>query len=348
MTAFPDAAPSPDWWIYRGTGEPIDRDLTELLPAPPRWRAFNGGPILRTPPTDEDEFVRRIGVPGDVATVPPAAPDELEMVNAAIYLRRPLLVTGPPGTGKSSLAYRVAHELGLGPVLRWAITTRTTLRDGLYEYDAIGRVQAASMRRADHAPEVDIGDFIRLGPLGTALLPYAKPRVLLIDELDKSDLDLPNDLLSVFEDGEFEIAELARLARSQPEVAVFTADSHGEAAVHDGKVRCRAFPIVVVTSNGEREFPPAFLRRCLRLEIPPPDYERLASIVAAQFPGPDGVETAELIHAFAARSAEVGETLPVDHLLNALYLATSGAKSDDDSWRRLMDSLWRRLSEPLV
>ena len=114
----------------------------------------------------------------------------------------------------------------------------------------------------------DIGRHVRLGPLGTALLPYEKPRVLLIDEIDKSDFDLPNDLLNVFEEGEFEIEELTRLPDETGAVPVMTSDPDAHVEVHRGRVRCRAFPFVVLTSNGEREFPPAFLRRCLRPRPP--------------------------------------------------------------------------------
>lgn len=105
-------------------------------------------------------------------------PEEVEAVNAALYLRRPLLVTGNPGTGKSTLAHAVAHELGLGKVLRWPIVSRTTLKDGLYHYDAIGRLQDVQLDRAvagQTAPSErpPIGSYLRLGPLGTALLPAA-------------------------------------------------------------------------------------------------------------------------------------------------------------------------------
>src|SRR5207244_1828658 len=95
--------------------------------------------------------------------------EEVELVNAALYLRRPLLITGKPGSGKSSLAYSVARELKLGPVLRWSITSSTKLSDGLYHYDAIGRLQDASLNR-----DLGIGEYVRLGPLGAALLASEK------------------------------------------------------------------------------------------------------------------------------------------------------------------------------
>lgn len=332
-----------DWWIYRGTGEPIEPALSELLPPPPPWRRFDGEPLEGSAPDDTAEATRKIGALGAVR--PSSDDHEVDMVNAALYLRRPLLVTGAPGTGKSSLAYRIARELRLGRVLRWSITSGSSLAGGLYSYDAIGRMQAAGARQAGAADEQDtsIGNFIQLGPLGTALLPREQPRVLLIDELDKSNIDLPNDMLAVFEEGEYPIRELARLARTDPEVTVFTDDPDGVATIRHGRVRCHAFPVVVITSNGERDFPPAFLRRCLRLEISPPNMTQLAEMVSAHFRGLANTETQELIQAFVSRSQAAGG-LPTDQLLNALYLATSGAHRADDSWDRLTNSLWQRLS----
>jgi MoxR-like ATPase len=342
---------APDWWIYRGTGRPMhDIDLSQILPAPPPWRDFHGGPLPEpdVPPADDGEAERKLGSRFDLGeqTVDPR---ELDMVNAALYLRRPLLVTGKPGVGKSSLAYRIARELGLGRVLRWPISSRTTLSSGLYGYDAIGRAQAATTaanahRDEDAIAEPPIGDFIRLGPLGTAFLPSKLPRVLLIDELDKSEADLPNDLLSIFEDAEFTIQELARMRTRSPEATVHTADPNRTATIVDGRIACRAYPIVVATSNGEREFPPAFLRRCLHLEIQEPNAEQLAAMVANHLLDQDGEHRERLVREFVERSGAEGG-LPADRLLDAVYLATSGAYQPDDvAWPRLMDALWHRLS----
>ncbi len=343
---------APEWWIYHGTGRPMhDIDLTRILPAPPPWRDFRGGPLPEhdTPPEDDGETARRLGSEIHLSDRD-VDPHELDMVNAALYLRRPLLVTGKPGTGKSSLAYRIARELGLGRVLRWPITSHTTLTSGLYGYDAIGRAQAAATNQAQRGAttgdlvEPPIGDFVRLGPLGTAFLPSKLPRVLLIDELDKSEADLPNDLLSLFEDGEFTIHELARARNRSPEATVHTADPQGKAEVLAGRVGCRAFPVIVMTSNGEREFPPAFLRRCMQLEIQEPNVEQLAAMVANHLLDQHGEHRDRLVQEFVARSRELGG-LPVDRLLEAVYLATSGAyRPDDVAWPRLLDSLWRRLT----
>ncbi|MGH3974567.1 MAG: AAA family ATPase, partial [Pseudonocardiaceae bacterium] len=249
---------TPDWWVYRGTGRPLyDIPLADILPPPPPWRNFNGGPLPErdVPPEDDGESERRLGSEFHLCERD-VDPHEVDMVNAALYLRRPLLVTGRPGTGKSSLAFRIARELRLGRVLRWPITSHTTLKLGQYGYDAIGRAVAAGTRQtvarwgrevsgravdsATIADPVDqeppIGEFVRLGPLGTAFLPSRLPRVLLIDELDKSEADLPNDLLSIFEDGEFAIPELERIRDRSPEVSVFTDDPETTATIVGGRV----------------------------------------------------------------------------------------------------------------
>lgn len=328
----------PAWWRYRGDGLPaVEAERLDLLEPPP-WRTFRGEPIQPPPPADDEESDRKLGRP-DARPLRRAGQTECDMVNAALLLRRPLLVSGNPGTGKSSIAFRLARELQLARVLQWPITSRTTLRSGLYEYDAIGRAQAA-VGQVDSDPR--IGDFVRLGPLGTALLAYDRPRVLLIDELDKSDVDLPNDLLHIFENGQFTIPELVRVSRREPDVSVYTDDPNGVATVREGRIRCRAFPIVVVTSNGEREFPPAFLRRCLRLDLQPPAADDLAAMVHAQMPQLASAQRG-LIEDFLNRPA--GDALARDQLLNAVFLTTSGAYSEDrEAWQQLITDIWHSLS----
>ncbi|UGY94485.1 AAA family ATPase [Streptomyces gobiensis] len=285
-------------------------------------------------------------------------------MNAAILLRRPLLVSGRPGVGKSTLAYRIARELRLGRVLQWPVTSRTTLASGLFEYDVIGRAQAgqawyAAQQRAGGAEDgtepggsrpgtsVDIGDFVQLGPLGTALLPHSLPRVLLIDELDKGDADLPNDLLTLFEDAWYAVPPLVRVKRQSPEVVVHTADPGRTAPVKEGIIRARAFPIVVMTSNGEREFPEAFMRRCLRLDIPDPGPEALGELVTAHFADRLGDMHGKLVRDFMMRSEQV-DGLAADQLLNAAHLVSSGAYSyaegDDAEWQAVLSSIWHPLN----
>jgi len=320
MATRPPADDRPDWRIFQGHGMP--HDGINRLPDPPRWRKFTGKTVDALHLTEEDTFMERMLARGEAFQ---ANEDVVELVNAALYLRRPLLVSGRPGSGKSTLAYAVAHELKLGPVSRWSITTRTTLADGLYHYDALGRLQDTSYWKdtyKEDQPPPDIGQYIRLGPLGAALLPTKRPRVLLIDEIDKSDIDLPNDLLHIFEEGEFDIPELVRLAQHKPSVEVYYGkNSQDKVAIEDGRVRCAAFPFIVLTSNEEREFPPAFLRRCLRLDMKLPTPKELVAIVEAHL-GKDAVPSEQLINAFL-QEREKG-ALATDQLLNAIYLSTRG------------------------
>lgn len=329
------------WHVYKGNGSTRHSPIGNLPPPPP-WRMFTGEGSVEIPADDGGDGNRKVGGAAQHPREPRA--EEIALVNAAIHLRRPLLVTGAPGTGKSSLAYLIARELGLGPVLRWSITSHTTLLQGLYNYDAIARVQAAS-----HGGETDLGEFIHLGPLGTALLASDWPRVLLIDELDKGDIDLPNDLLNIFEEGEYDIPELVRYAKRQADVTVLTDDRDKAVVVHNGRVRCREFPIVIITTNGEREFPPAFMRRCLLHHVEKPNTEQLAAMVAAHFGGRERADTGRLIAQFLERAGEVGG-LAADQLLNAVYLATrlatSGTYTPDEEWRDLLAAIWHPLTEP--
>ncbi|AEW97215.1 MULTISPECIES: AAA family ATPase [Streptomycetaceae] len=308
-----------DWRLFTGDG----RVRRVEFPEPPPWRRF--GPARATPPARP----YLIG------------PGEADVVNAALHLRRPLLVTGHPGTGKSSLAHAVAHELDLGRVLTWPVNSRSTLQDALYRYDAIGRLRETSLRRDRGEPDGDpgIGSFVRLGPLGTALVPAERPRVLLVDELDKGDVDLPNDLLAVFEEGEFEIPELARLPREQERVEVLADDPDAEPVpVVRGRVRCSAFPVVVITSNGERDFPPAFLRRCVRLDLPDPDERRLREIVAAHLGEEALAGVDDLLEEFLSRRAS--RELATDQLLNAVFLRAGGVGLDAGG---LLDAVLHKL-----
>jgi MoxR-like ATPase len=336
------------WWIMRGDGQP-HHDWK--LPDPPTWRAFAG----QENKDGDDRVARRFGDRERGATFQ-FDDRELDLVNTAMLLRRPLLVTGAPGTGKSSLAFAIAHELKLGPVLYWPINSRSTLREGLYGYDAIGRLQETSLQQAstaavatleaepreeEPADPPDIGGYITLGALGTALLPADRPRVLLIDEVDKGDIDLPNDLLNIFEEGSYTIPELVRLAERQPRAEVGTADPDGRAVIKAGAVRCRAFPIVVLTSNGERDFPPAFLRRCLQLGLGQPNRDKLARIVEAHL-GPEvRQQAADLITEFLARRER--NILATDQLLNAVYLLVSGAGQNPGDLEELLGSVFGSL-----
>ncbi|MGW5271285.1 AAA family ATPase [Streptomyces sp. NPDC004044] len=342
-----------EWLIYRGAGEP--HDGIEQLPSPPPWRDF----AAREAPDPDDDgagsdrtdgsATRRLGGHRHLAELHRPGAEELEMINAALYLRRPLLVTGGPGAGKSTLAHSVAHELRLGRVLRWPIVSRSTLLDGLYHYDAIARLQdvqiaAHGASAGSVAPDAseNVGSYIRLGPLGTALLPSDRPRVLLIDELDKSDIDLPNDLLNVLEEGEFGIPELERVADRLPdgEAEVLT-DDGTKVTVKGGRVQCGAFPFVVLTSNGERDFPAPLMRRCIHLELGRPDHQRLATFVRAHLGDEAARSGDDLIAHFLERSRS--ELLATDQLLNAIYLTDAVAPAGRD---RLADLLIQRLDRP--
>jgi MoxR-like ATPase len=185
-----------------------------------------------------------------------ATPDLMLAVNAAITLKRPLLVKGEPGTGKTMLAVEVAKTLGV-PLLEWHVKSTTKAQQGLYEYDAVSRLRDSQLGD----PRVqDIRNYIVQGTLWQAFS-ADQPVVLLIDEVDKADIEFPNDLLREIDRMEFYVYETREL------------------------VRARHRPIVFITSNNEKELPDAFLRRCFFHYIRFPDKETMEKIVEVHYPG---------------------------------------------------------------
>jgi MoxR-like ATPase len=196
------------------------------------------------------------GVAGFKGTETYIASRDLEVaVNAAVALQRPLLVKGEPGTGKTVLAHEVARALG-HPLIEWHIKSTTKAQQGLYEYDAVSRLRDGQL--GDERVH-DIGNYIVRGKLWEAF-EAPEPVVLLIDEIDKADIEFPNDLLLELDRMEFFVYETRRT------------------------VKAKQRPIVVITSNNEKELPDAFLRRCFFHYIRFPDRETMERIVQAHFP----------------------------------------------------------------
>ncbi|MFG3590212.1 MoxR family ATPase [Streptomyces sp. NPDC047990] len=324
---------SQSWGLYRGTGQP-GSDRAEW-PEAPAWRAFDGGPELPSPPA-EDPYAR--AVLGTVRQSLSAPPDEVTRVNVALHLRRPLLVTGEPGTGKSSLAYRISAELGLGRVLRWQITSLSTLREGLYGHCPLDDGPPGSSSD-DGGHGNDRGSRMRLGPLGTAFLPYRRPRVLLIDRLDRAEISLPEDLCAVLAAGGFDLPGIGSDLRVSPH------DASAVVQVPDGPVRCRAFPVVVITTTGERDLPTDLVRRCVTLRSQRPGPDLLRAIAANRFtPRPDHPGPAsDVVAAFVDR-ATATEGPVLERFLDALHLASGGVLqevAEVSTWQEAVDTLWQ-------
>lgn len=241
-------------------------------------------------------WMRRRGEPGveDDKDKPPehpanyaASPDLVHAVNTAIALSKPLLVTGDPGTGKSQLAERIAWEFNLGPVLRFEAQSLSEANDLFYRFDLVGYLSAVELHKVSRDPEEKAPvprQYLKLGPLGEAIVrsdPTAyedlyevalakgevktlkpRPSVVLIDEIDKASRDFPNDLLNGIERREFAIREMK----------LESVAAHWEFP-----------PIVIITSNSERDLPAPFLRRCTFFHIDPPDEGTLGEILVRKF-----------------------------------------------------------------
>ncbi|RVQ69097.1 MoxR family ATPase [Croceicoccus ponticola] len=185
------------------------------------------------------------------------ATDDLKVaVNAAVTLRRPLLVKGEPGTGKTVLAHEIASAVG-APLIEWNVKSTTKAQQGLYEYDAVARLRDGQL---GDARVHDISNYIRKGKLWEAFTAPELP-VLLIDEIDKADIEFPNDLLQELDRMSFDVYET------------------GE------RIIAKERPIVVITSNNEKELPDAFLRRCFFHYIKFPDADTMRAIIEVHFPG---------------------------------------------------------------
>jgi MoxR-like ATPase len=328
-----------DWRVFTGEGRNSERlkryDKVREL-APP-WRDYSRKPE-ELDKYRADSFVLDINDTKDEKVI--------NLINAAIYLQKPLLVKGPAGVGKSSIAYAIANQLNLGKVIVWPITSRSTVKDALYRYEILRHLATITTKPiGNDNRNAKLGEFFTLKQLGAALVATGetnRPRVLLIDEIDKADIDLPNDLLHILEYGRFRIDEWTQ-ENDNLKVRNFENNKFIENAVdEDGWVNARKYPIIVMTSNGEREFAAPFLRRCITIELGIPDSEKLEKIIRRHYkewiklkPESESVldnAIEKLIPIFDERNrANPRVGLPTDKLLGAVHMFLNNADNNDNN-----------------
>jgi MoxR-like ATPase len=353
----PNSNNIPNWWVFTGTADTTSGGdkikYKKVIKNIPPWRNFQGESF-------KDRSIKR----GKNFYLDPIDDQILiNAINAALYLRKPLIVTGDTGVGKSSLAYAIAYKLGIydgsndEEVLTWPITSHTTIKDGLYNYEIVAHINRNTqpVENGSGRP-TEIRDYIILNELGTALATpinadntsNSVPRVLLIDEIDKADMDLPNNLLNILEDGRFYINELnTNNHKTQADVKPQPENNDNQRlqkdnkpTIHDkfgksiealnGWVECKNFPIVIITSNGERELPDAFKRRCISVKVTFPSEKKLEKILERQFGGDilSDPDIKELINKFKSNN-ENQKLGGVDALLNMIQFKKKVLTDDD-------------------